>query len=545
MRKPALSFLILFTLALLRITPAWSAPSPATAPDAAISGSAAPRALLAHADDEHFWIARVTTATGDQGAYDQTDLMSRGHGDTAWTPLPTISSRAVSLASSAGELFVVLSNGQCMIVDDQDLRLAPGLPQGGAMVAIANDQDALWAIMLVNSPTTDVSSAQPRLSAPTTFPSTEPSTPQRRLMVYRLDAGNWVDARELPPELSDPLPAFSIAVVDQRPILAWQSSSGPILVSRLTADHVWSKPMPIVSLSNSSDFKLLCNARQPMLWTAADASTGNARNNATSQPSLRGSAGMLYGGPNFSRPIPLRVSSSSPTAGVQTIEVAFGYLRWLATADHKTLFEQAYKFDGQPVDVQQPVAGMTSDAIPVEPYWIAALALILLATGSAMMQRRFPNEDSSPPARPDARPFLAPLGVRFAAGLVDLVPFVAVLALAHKVAPNNIVPPADLPALIQVIVLAALTYVVHTTIAEVICGQSIGKMLLGLRVVGADGKPVTHSTLALRNVLRIVDVFPIVPLLMIVFSPLHQRFGDLPGGTIVIAREPEPEEHPE
>jgi uncharacterized RDD family membrane protein YckC len=67
-------------------------------------------------------------------------------------------------------------------------------------------------------------------------------------------------------------------------------------------------------------------------------------------------------------------------------------------------------------------------------------------------------------------------------------------------------------------------------------GQTPGKRLLGLRVVGRDGAPVSFVESLLRNVLRAVEV-PLLyapGVLMVAFTPRHQRLGDLVAGTLVV-----------
>jgi uncharacterized RDD family membrane protein YckC len=70
-------------------------------------------------------------------------------------------------------------------------------------------------------------------------------------------------------------------------------------------------------------------------------------------------------------------------------------------------------------------------------------------------------------------------------------------------------------------------------------GQTLGKRVMGLRVVDAQGLRLQLSQVVLRNLLRLVDMLPIVYLVGGVASFCSrncQRLGDLAAGTIV-ARE--------
>jgi uncharacterized RDD family membrane protein YckC len=68
-------------------------------------------------------------------------------------------------------------------------------------------------------------------------------------------------------------------------------------------------------------------------------------------------------------------------------------------------------------------------------------------------------------------------------------------------------------------------------------GQTIGKRLLRLRVVDAEGLRLQFNQVAIRNLLRFIDSLPLfyfVGGLVCWFSPKCQRLGDLAANTIVI-----------
>src|SRR5690606_27140646 len=68
-------------------------------------------------------------------------------------------------------------------------------------------------------------------------------------------------------------------------------------------------------------------------------------------------------------------------------------------------------------------------------------------------------------------------------------------------------------------------------------GQTLGKRLMGLRVVDASGMRLRPVQVVLRNLLRPVDVLPggyLLGGLAMRASPLRQRLGDLAAGTVVV-----------
>ena len=68
-------------------------------------------------------------------------------------------------------------------------------------------------------------------------------------------------------------------------------------------------------------------------------------------------------------------------------------------------------------------------------------------------------------------------------------------------------------------------------------GQTLGKRLLHLRVVDAQGKRLAFEQVAMRNLLRFVDALPVAYLVggsAAFLSRRGQRLGDLAAGTLVI-----------
>jgi uncharacterized RDD family membrane protein YckC len=68
-------------------------------------------------------------------------------------------------------------------------------------------------------------------------------------------------------------------------------------------------------------------------------------------------------------------------------------------------------------------------------------------------------------------------------------------------------------------------------------GQSPGKRILGLRVVGRDGSPISPGASFLRNLLRFADTFMflyLIAVLLIAISPGFRRLGDWAADTLVV-----------
>lgn len=68
-------------------------------------------------------------------------------------------------------------------------------------------------------------------------------------------------------------------------------------------------------------------------------------------------------------------------------------------------------------------------------------------------------------------------------------------------------------------------------------GQTPGKRQARLRAVQEDGLPVTFTSAAIRNLVRIIDFLPIMYVLgtiVVLFGSRNKRLGDIAAGTVVV-----------
>jgi uncharacterized RDD family membrane protein YckC len=84
-----------------------------------------------------------------------------------------------------------------------------------------------------------------------------------------------------------------------------------------------------------------------------------------------------------------------------------------------------------------------------------------------------------------------------------------------------------------------VVWFVYFPITESIHGQTLGKLILGLKVVTINGNPISFSHAFKRHLVDMIDFFffGIVALIVIKNTPDHQRVGDLLAKTIVIGGE--------
>lgn len=137
---------------------------------------------------------------------------------------------------------------------------------------------------------------------------------------------------------------------------------------------------------------------------------------------------------------------------------------------------------------------------------------------------------------------LAGLGSRGLAAVIDLALVGAVgLTLlggsvwltSHGVA---------LPFGLLVSLFLAAAFVVYPAACEAWAGgRTLGKRIVGLRVVDESGRAASTGQAWIRNIIRIADLLPppyLIGLAFVGLHPRHQRLGDLVAGTLVVRDRP-------
>jgi len=141
-------------------------------------------------------------------------------------------------------------------------------------------------------------------------------------------------------------------------------------------------------------------------------------------------------------------------------------------------------------------------------------------------------------------PRLAKLGDRFNAFVLDTVVLFGVFAVADAwiLMRWSVFEKSEwslsAAALLAVMVANTVILFLYTWIFEASCGATLGKVVVGIRVV-RTGRRGALSAAAIRNLLRIVDGMGLYLVGAIVAgcSPWKQRLGDLSAGTTVVENE--------
>jgi uncharacterized RDD family membrane protein YckC len=94
-----------------------------------------------------------------------------------------------------------------------------------------------------------------------------------------------------------------------------------------------------------------------------------------------------------------------------------------------------------------------------------------------------------------------------------------------------LIPVLGLPVRLSLALLAVM--LLYFFVCEAVWGRTLGKRIIGLRVLMSDGRPATPTAAASRTVLRVIDDSPIGLLVYLASGKRRGRLGDLAGDTTV------------
>ena len=133
---------------------------------------------------------------------------------------------------------------------------------------------------------------------------------------------------------------------------------------------------------------------------------------------------------------------------------------------------------------------------------------------------------------------LAGFGPRILAHLVDLMVVIALYFAFFFLAGFLLAPLGPLGELISGLFASFGIFAYFIVCEGRFQGVTLGKRLMNLRVMMADGTPVTWSAAFMRNILRPADMMPpmtyLVGLVTMFSNEKSQRVGDMVAGTVVV-----------
>lgn len=127
----------------------------------------------------------------------------------------------------------------------------------------------------------------------------------------------------------------------------------------------------------------------------------------------------------------------------------------------------------------------------------------------------------------------AGVGNRMAASAIDYI-FLGIWGLLISVVVQNGFEPGK----VVILILFGLPVIIYHPVMEIFFnGQSVGKMMMKIRVMKTDGSTPSVTSYLLRWIFRLIDVTASggsVAVTSIAFTGKSQRLGDLAAGTTVI-----------
>ena len=138
---------------------------------------------------------------------------------------------------------------------------------------------------------------------------------------------------------------------------------------------------------------------------------------------------------------------------------------------------------------------------------------------------------------------LATLGSRVLAILLDLsIQLTGLVLLLLGLAGVSAATSASLPGWVAAVIVTFLVFLVifgYPAILETVWnGKTVGKRVLGIRVVTTEGAPIRFRQAAIRAALELVDFFippgGLVACVSVLLTRDDQRLGDLAAGTFVV-----------
>jgi uncharacterized RDD family membrane protein YckC len=138
--------------------------------------------------------------------------------------------------------------------------------------------------------------------------------------------------------------------------------------------------------------------------------------------------------------------------------------------------------------------------------------------------------------------YLAGPVTRFLAFAIDLAGITLISGLLSQVLLLTAIVSADFAIAARTISYFVVTIGYSILLEWSWRGQTLGKRVLKIRVVDAEGFRLQPSQIVMRNLLRVVDLLPAfyaVGGICCALSPKYQRLGDIAANTVVIYTAPE------
>jgi len=491
------------------------------------------------AEEQTLWVA---------AADGQRSLVYRRGANEAFQALDPLNAPIATTAVSGSRLYAFMDDGAFYSLGRAGWSRELDLPRREKPPDLVGDETGVYALTVSPPP-----GQMQRVVGTGRTATTEPfDAGEAPLSLVRYDSQGWVALAPCPERLfaaSRQNP--QLAIVYGVPCLLWHSEETQrIECLRLNAETGDWRPGPATpALATPEEFWVATISRVPTMLVAT------ATEGGPSLAALR-LLGGLDGTANEWRPATLDLSALPAGVPPKGYDVAFGFNQhavFLMVDRSDTPYLRYGRVDASPTEVTTSVADVlsgqrgTGQALPwLQGTTLVALVGLLLALfvfrRGAMVAVLTLPEDCA----------LALAAQRLLGLAIDLVPFAAAAAIALGVdwqsalrelggwASGGGAPGGKLPAAGALLWWGAScgTYTVYGLVMELLTRRTVGKVLVGTRLLAETGGAPRPWQIVVRNLLRCVELMPPFWVLgfVVVLSRNRQRVGDIFARTIVVRR---------
>lgn len=517
---------------------------------AAQEESAAPPSaelVVMAADEQNLWLASVEPA--------RSVVFHRGV-NAPFRACPPLSARIACLASAGGRLHVSLDDGRFYTFSDRRWTRGRDLPDRVVPLDMVSTGAAVYA--LIRSPATG---DLPQLVGGERSATSRPfDAGGATLTVARRDSLGWAALAACPMEPGADVPPARrprLALIRDDLYVFWcAGGTDDVVAARWEVDPGrWSAPLTVASVAGLDGF-----------WTTevsgVSALAFTIRAEAGASVSLLRLLGRDPADDEAWRPAPLVLSDLPSAAEPTRYEAVAGFNQHLAMiaadgADRRYLrFGRINIVPAEAtVDVGEVFAGRAGRSLGLRwMHWVTMAAVFAVLVLLFTFRRRAMVTDVKLPEGAALALSLQRL-VGFA---IDLTPFAIVVALFMGVdyqeglrelfgwAAGRDAAEGHLPASDTMLWWGAsvVMYTTYSLLMELMTRRTVGKLLVGTRLISESGTHASAGQVVLRNLMRLFELLPPLWILgfLVVLSRNNQRVGDIFARTVVIRRAATPEQ---
>ena len=515
---------------------------PALANAQATTPTTAPESLTARVatDEQTLWLA----LSGVERV-----RIYRREASTPFTPAEPLNARLERIGAAGGALYAFVMGGGLYSLAADGWTRGIDLPKHDVPIDLVGDASTLYA--LVPSPTPG-SLPLLRGAGTESGASSRPfDAGESEFSVVRYGSRGWSAVAACPPTLTRAGDAaLQLALVKDALCVFWaEPDGGPIRYLRLDAESgQWHPGERLPAEPGLSGFWVTTVSRVPTLIAAVQAAEG-VRLDAFR---LLGGA---QGGAEEWRPATLQLSTLPAGVEAAGYEAASGFNQHavlLMVDQHQARYLRFGRIDAPPTEVtvsaEAPLERQRTSGerirwvqgITLLALFAVLLALFLFRRGAMAAVATLPTNCA-----------LALTFQRLVGCLIDFTPIAlvtgALLSVDWRTGLGqlfNWVPLSDasgkVPAMSTLLWWGAscAAYTVYTIVIELLMHRTVGKLVVGTRVLSEGGAAPAAIQIVVRNLFRLLELMPPFWVLafLVVMSRNRQRLGDIFARTVVVRR---------